>query len=206
MIDRSAICRGYWIMPVSYLPVTWQRLHTLCMTLATDIKAHCKPHPDEIIAIGRGGLSVGLIMSDLLRIPISSFTIQSYTDIKTQGELAITQKLGKTIQGRNVLVVDDNADSGKTFVRAVRYLKAFRPAIITTASVFFKPWSSFRPDFFAEETKDWILFPHEMTEWIYTCTQKMKKEGKSDNEIAEFLASLGYTDDQIRFVYDLYDV
>jgi len=191
-------------MQTQYLPVSWKELHALCQKLASSIRHDSTRHQDEIVTIGRGGLSVGLILADLLRIPICSFTIQSYTDIKKQGALKITEKLGKTIHDKHILLTDDNADSGKTFLRALSYLKALRPASITTASVFYKPWSKYRPDFFAKETKKWILFPHEVVEWIYTFTMSMKKEGKSDKEIHTFLASLGYTDNQIAFVQKQY--
>jgi len=187
-------------MQIAYLPVTWQEFHSLIQKLAAKILDHEKTKVDELVAIGRGGLSVGLILSDYLRIPIYSFTIQSYTDIKKQGELEITETLGRPIRGKRVLLVDDNADSGKTFLRAIRYLAEFHPASITTASVFYKPWSAYRPDYFALSTKKWILFPHEVTEWVYAFTKRMEKEGKSQEAIQSFLVSLGYTPDQITFV------
>lgn len=186
-------------MRIQYLSVTWKDFHILSQKLAAAILNHEK-HIDEIVAIGRGGLSVGLILSDFLHLPISSITIQSYTDIKKQGVLTITETLGKEIRNKHILLVDDNADSGKTFVRAISYLKEFHPSRITTASVFYKPWSSFQPDYYAKRTTKWILFPHEITEWIYTFTDKMTKEGKSKSEIQTFLEKLGYTDDQIKFV------
>lgn len=187
-------------MNTRYLSVSWNEFHSLIQKLAATILDHENKLPSEIVAIGRGGLSVGLILSDYLRIPIYSFTIQSYNDIKKQGELRVTEKLGKTIDGKHILLVDDNADSGKTFLRAIAYLKAFNPASVTTAAVFYKPWSAYRPDYVAKETDKWILFPHEVTEWVYTFSKKMEKEGKSKSEIQKFLESLGYTDEQITFV------
>lgn len=187
-------------MKVHYLPVSWKELHSLTQKLAAAILTHEKTPVDEIVAIGRGGLSVGLILSDFLKIPIFSFAIQSYSDIKEQGELRITQELGRSIKAKRILLVDDNADSGKTFVRALEYLKSFEPASIVTASIFYKPWSEFRPDYFAKLTKKWILFPHEVTEWVYTFTRKMQEEKKSKAEIQLFLQQLGYTEDQIKFV------
>ncbi len=187
-------------MAATYLPVTWTEIHTLTRKLAAAILARQKELPEEIVAIGRGGLSVGLMLSDYLKIPIFSITIQSYTDIKQQGTLVISEKLGRVIRGKRILLVDDNADSGKTFLRAIGYLKPFKPASITTASVFYKPWSAFRPDYFAKVTKRWILFPHEVTEWVETFSRDMAKEKKSKADIQTFLESLGYTDDQIKFV------
>lgn len=187
-------------MKSKYLSVSWEHYHSLALKLAATMLSNEKASFDEIVAIGRGGLSIGLILSDFLRLPIFSFTIQSYQDIKKQGELKITEKLGITIKNKKILLVDDNADSGKTFIRALSYLKQFHPSSVTTASVFYKPWSTYRPDYFAQQTTQWILFPHEVTEWVYTFTQKMTKEGKSKLEIQKFLTKLGYTEDQIKFV------
>ena len=150
-------------MKVHYLPVTWKEIHSLTQKIAAAILTHEQKPIDEIVAIGRGGLTVGLILSDYLRIPIFSITTQSYTDIKKQGELQVTQELGRSIKGKRVLLVDDNADSGKTFLRAIEYLQTFEPAGIVTASIFYKPWSTFRPDYLAKVTKKWILFHHELS-------------------------------------------
>lgn len=186
-------------MADQYLPVTWNEFHSLSLLLAEQILKSKKPI-DEIVAIARGGLSLGLILTDFLQKPISTITIQSYTDIKKQGLVQITSKLGKPIRDKNILLVDDIADSGKTFVRAISYLGTFRPKSITTASLFYKPHSSFKPDFFAKETDLWILLPHEVTEWVKTFTKKMESEGKSKEDIQTFLKQLDYNDGQISFV------
>lgn len=185
-------------MAVQYLSVTWDQFHSLSLLLAGQI-LQSKTPIDDIVAIARGGLSVGLILTDLLQKPISTITIQSYTDIQKQGELRITSKLGKQIKGKHILLVDDIADYGKTFKRAIKYLARFRPASITTAALFYKPHSVFRPDFFAKETDRWILQPHEVVEWISTFSTTMMKEGKSSVQIHAFLHELGYNDDQITF-------
>ncbi len=187
-------------MGVHYLPVTWEEYHILAQKLAATILAHSKTPYDCIIAIARGGLSLGLILSDFLRIPVSTIVIQSYTDIQTQGEVTITGKLQTSIRGKRVLLVDDISDSGRTFVRALRYLRRCRPKSVTSVALYLKPHSSFRPDFFAQQTSLWILLPHEVTEWISTFTNKMEEEGKSKANIQKFLESMGYTDEQIAFV------
>lgn len=190
-------------MADQYLPVTWNEFHSLSLLLAQQILESNKPI-DEIVAIARGGLSLGLILTDFLAKPISTITIQSYSDIKKQGVVQITSKLGKPIRGKHILLVDDIADSGKTFKRAISYLGGFRPKSITTAALFYKPHSSFKPDFFTKETSLWILLPHEVTEWIKTFTQKLQSEGKSKAEIQTFLQVLGYADTQIAFVRKYY--
>lgn len=191
-------------MADQYLSVTWNEFHSLSLLLAEQILKSKKPI-DEIVAIARGGLSLGLILTDLLQKPISTITIQSYTDIEKQGELTITSRLGKQIKGKHILLVDDIADSGKTFQRAIKYLSRFHPASVITAALFYKPHSVFRPDFFVKETSAWILLPHEVTEWVKTFTEKMMSEGKSKAAIQKFLKSLGYTDSQIAFVQKYYE-
>ncbi len=186
-------------MKIQYLSVSWQDYHALSQKIAAAILTHDKPF-DIIVAIGRGGLTFGHLLSDLLRIPISSITIQSYTDIAKQGEVVITQGLSSRIAKKRVLLVDDIADTGMTLRRATGYLKRFKPASITTATLFYKPRSEIRPDYFAKQTTRWILQPFEMTEWVHTFSKKLAGEGKSKREIQLFLETIGYTADQIKFV------
>ncbi len=181
-----------------YLSIDWTRYHTHAQSLAEKILSRPERF-DEIVAIARGGLVIGRLLSDFLQLPISSITIQSYTDIQEQGEVKITAKLVTPIKNKRVLLVDDLTDSGKTLHRATEYLKELQPASITTAVLYMKPKSTFRPDFFVEETDRWILFPFEVTEWVTTFTKKMKGEGKSPEEINAFLLSLGYTKSQMNF-------
>lgn len=192
-------------MAAQYLPVTWQEYHSLAQKLAAAILSDKKPY-DEIVAIARGGLTLGHLLSDFLRIPISTITIQSYTDIQTQGNLTITKKIQGSIAGKYILLVDDVADSGKTIRRAVSYLRRLKPKKITTVTMFYKPHSVFRPDYFARQTRRWILFPYEPTEMILLITRQLTKDGKTKREIQQFLENLSYTADQILFVRKYYAV
>jgi len=186
-------------MPIQYLPISWNTYHDLARKLAASILSH-STGVDQIVAISRGGLTLGHILSDFLRKPVATFAIQSYTDIQTQGEVSITEPLKTRIVNKHVLLVDDVADSGKTLVRATGYLKRFKPASIRVVTMFYKAHSVYRPDYFAKETTQWILFPYELTETILQITQSMTKQGKSKAEIQELLSQLGYTEEQIRFV------
>ncbi len=186
-------------MDIHYLPVSWLDYHSLAQKLAATVLTH-NANINEIVAISRGGLTLGHLLSDFLRIPISTITIQSYTDIQTQGELKITAELQTPIAGKHILLVDDVADSGKTLVRAIEYLKTFEPKQVTTLTMFYKPRSVYRPDFYARETTDWILFPYEPTEMIMLLSQQLDKDGKTKAEIQSFLEGLGYTEEQIAFV------
>ncbi|MBI4062326.1 hypothetical protein HY410_00220 [Candidatus Gottesmanbacteria bacterium] len=186
-------------MGLQYLPIPWQEYHTIARKLAATILSDTHRY-DEIVAISRGGLTLGHLLSDFLRIPISTIIIQSYTDIQKRGEVTITGKLQRSIRGSHILLVDDVSDTGMTYKRATRYLRRCGPKSITTVAMFYKPHSQFRPDFFARQTKKWILFPYEPTEMILLLTRQMQNEGKSKAQIQKFLESLGFTDNQIAFV------
>jgi len=192
-------------MEIQYLPIDWLTYHDFGRKLAAAILSSSSKI-DEIVAISRGGLSLGHILSDFLQIPIYTFTIQSFTDIQKQGQISITEPLKSPIKGKCIILVDDVADSGKTIKRALSYLKSFKPKKIITVTMFFKPHSVYRPDFYAKEipNEQWIIFPSEITETVISITKSMEKDDKSKADIQKKLMSLGYTNNQIEFVRKYY--
>ena len=63
----------------------------------------------------------------------------------------------KTIGYRNILIVDDVADTGKT-------LEEY--SMFTSATLFYKKQSTVRPTYFVETTDKWIVFPWETLDEI----------------------------------------
>ena len=186
-------------MAIHYLPISWKTYHEDAQKLAATILDHSSSI-DQIVAISRGGLTLGHLLSDFLRIPISTITIQSYSDIQTSGEVSLTARLQHSIKRKHILLVDDVSDSGKTLKRAVKYLNRAGAAKVTTVTMFYKPRSIYRPDYFAKRTTRWILFPYEPTEMITLITKQLENEGSSKASIQNFLENLSYTDEQISFV------
>lgn len=186
-------------MAIRYLPVSWKTYHETAQKLAATVLDHTESI-DQIVAISRGGLTLGHLLTDLLRIPISIITIQSYTDIQTSGEAVLTAKLQNSIKHKHILLVDDVSDSGKTMKRAVKYVTRAGAKKITTVTMFYKPHSVFRPDYFARLTTKWIIFPYEPIEMILLISKQMRSGGKSKVDIQRFLEKLKFTDDQISFV------
>lgn len=187
-------------MTNQFLYITWQEYHDLARKLSAAILSEKYSH-NEIVAISRGGLTLGHILTDFLRIPISIISIQSYTDIKTQGEAELTVKLPTSVTGKHIILADDVADSGKTFQRAFSYLKKQKPANITTVALHYKPWSVYKPNYFAEKTKKWIIYPYEPTEMIILLVQKLQKEHMKKQEIQQHLKTIGFPTKHIAFVY-----
>lgn len=186
-------------MHIDYLKPTWDEYQELSQKLAEKLLTKEEPF-ERIVGIARGGLTLGHIMSDLLRIPISMIAIQSYTDIKQQGQVTITGILHSSIKSQRVLLVDDVADTGKTLVRAESYLRSYQPESLTTGTLYYKPHSIFKPTYHIVETTKWIMFPYEVVEMIILLVQKFTEEGKSKIEIQEELEGMGFSTDQISFV------
>jgi hypoxanthine phosphoribosyltransferase len=190
-------------MATEYLPVSWDEYHAMARELASKILTD-GISIDEVVAISRGGLTLGHLMTDLLTVPISTFTIQSYTNLQVQGEVKITKPLTTPIHDKHILLVDDVSDSGKTILRAMEYLTAQQPKKVTTLTMFYKPHSVYKPDYFAKTTSAWIMFPYEPTETATNVIKSMQKEGKTEAEIQTFLEKHNFHKDQIDFVKKFY--
>lgn len=187
-------------MPIKYLSLNWPKYNGLVEELAFKVLDK-KQSIDMIIGISRCGLTLGHLLSDLLQKPIATLPIGSYIGIQISRKPKILGRLSVPIKNKKVLLVDGISDSGNTLSEAIKYLKRQKPKSITTATLFYKPHSIHKPKFFVQETTDWILFPYEKTEWILTFTKNMQQEGKTKEEILDFLAQFGYTKTDISKVY-----
>lgn len=147
-----------------YLKVDWKEVELLCFELAMKIKESYKP--DVIIAIARGGLVPARILSDFLGIKeILTVGVEYYKAVEERKELPkLTYSLPNGILGKRVLVVDDVADTGKSLDLVKRELGKFMPRDLKFATLFYKPWCDFKPDFYAKETEKWVIFPWEKIE------------------------------------------
>lgn len=144
--------------------VTWPELHQMGFDLARRLQT-VRPETCTILSVARGGHVLARLLSDFLNLPIYSFSIQSYQDLQ-QHELKITQELSGDFKGKNVLLVDEIIDSGKTLVRALDYLGAFEVRSVTSVSLHVKPEAVLKSDFYSEETAKWVVYPYEVRETI----------------------------------------
>lgn len=170
--------------------VSWKNLHTSSFKLAQKIKRSGKKL-DLIVAIARGGMTIAQILSDFLTLPVATFTVSSYKDMKQNNLSDISFHVGARLDNKNVLLVDDISDTGKTFIRGTKYLQELGAGSITTASLFIKPHTKFMPDFYAEDIDRWVVFPFDMKETIDAITNKMQKEGKTKEQTIAKIKQIG---------------
>ncbi len=157
--------------PMKFMKVSWDNIEEDCIILYDKIRKNFKF--DCIVAICRGGWIPARIISDLSGVKdVGNLRIESY-DVYNKNEARITQDISIDVKGKNVLLVDDIADTGDSLMLAKNYLIKKFPKNLMTATLHYKVTSKIRPDFFAEETDadTWIIYPWEKRE----TAKKLKK-------------------------------
>jgi hypoxanthine phosphoribosyltransferase len=169
--------------------VNWDEFHEMGFQLSGKLKEF-RPESCTIVSVARGGHALARVLSDFLILPIFSVSIQSYQDMK-QHELQITQELNVDLKGKNILLVDEIIDSGKTLVRALDYLKDFDTKSVTSVSLHVKPEAILKSDFYCEETTKWVVYPYEVRETIEALRPIWREEGSGDEGLRETLVRGG---------------
>jgi hypoxanthine phosphoribosyltransferase len=148
--------------------VSWGEARNLGEILALKIKISGF-EPDIIIGIARGGLVPARILCDLLlKKQLLSITVEHWGIAKTTGKAVVKIPLSFDISGKKVLVVDDVADTGDTYVQTLNYLEGCDTKDVRTAAMHYKTSSTFIPDYWGEMQEDWkwIIYPWEVYEGL----------------------------------------
>ncbi len=149
-------------LPEKAFPVSWDQFHRDARALAWRL-AGVNGKWKAIVCITRGGLVPAAIISRELGIRlIETVCVASYHDYTEQGELRILKEITPTLLtegGKDVLIVDDLTDTGKTasIVRAMMPSAHF-------ATVYAKPKGRPLVDTFVTEVSQdtWIYFPWDL--------------------------------------------
>lgn len=177
---------------VEYLIQNWQDAYDQCFYLYEQIeKSGFKP--DVIIGIARGGWIPGRLLADFLHLKETvNIKVEAYEVIgETEVEASITQDINVNIEGKNVLVVDDIADSGESLAAVHGSLLKRNPLSVKTTTIYYKPRSTIKPDFFAEETTAWVIFPWEIFETIKELNTNFISDGLNLEQRKEKLKRIG---------------
>ncbi|WP_052450425.1 phosphoribosyltransferase [Actinomyces polynesiensis] len=157
--------------PAERETLTWEAFGTATRDLSRAI-VESGWVPDLIIAVARGGLLPAGAISYAMGVKaIGTMNVEFYTGVdETLAEPRLLPPLMdvSAISGKNVLVVDDVADSGRT-LRMVMDLIAENglsldgaaavPVDARCAVIYEKPRSVISPDYVWRVTDRWINFP-----------------------------------------------
>ncbi|MEW6294047.1 MAG: phosphoribosyltransferase [Pseudomonadota bacterium] len=171
--------------------VSWHAVHAMARKLAHQV-IDSGFRPEIIVAIGRGGLVPGRILSDLLgQMDLTSFKIEHYHHATKLRAARVRYPLAADVAGRRVLLVDDVADSGETFAIALEHLASHgAPAAVKSAVLHYKTVSPYRPDFYARQVRNWrwIIYPWAVAEDVGSCLRAMQPPPADAAQAAQRLA------------------
>ncbi|PHR29778.1 MAG: hypoxanthine phosphoribosyltransferase [Desulfotalea sp.] len=119
-------------------------IKTIVKRLGAEISAGYGSLENELIVIGllRGSF---VFMADLIReikIPlvVDFMTVSSYGDgTVSSGDVKIVMDVDLSVEGRDVLLVEDIVDTGRTFAKVVRMMKNRKPKSVKTCTFLNKP-------------------------------------------------------------------
>ena len=147
---------------------SYDQIHQLVKKMAQKI-SKTGYEIDFIVSIATGGWIPARILRTFLphkaelTLPLFSIGIVNYDSRdKLLSETLIVQELPANldVKGKRILLVDEVADSGGTFVKAVEYILSKEPKALHTAVLHLKEQSVFKPDFVGEFAgNSWIVYP-----------------------------------------------
>jgi hypoxanthine phosphoribosyltransferase len=171
---------------------SWSRIYDMLLDLAGRIRKDGFK-PDIIVGISRGGWPPARVLSDLLSNPnVANVRAEFYLGIaETGSEPTLTQPVSVKTRGKKILIVDEVADTGKSLRMVREHIVKEGAKEARTVTVYYKPWSIVRPDYFAKETSDWIVFPWEIKETLRKIIAKCEELGKPVEEETAKLVKAG---------------
>ena len=150
---------------------------------------------DTIVGISRGGLIPARFLSDLLLIPdikIVAAGFYSGPNRRMEKPVIYTSIPEDEVRNKNILLVDDVADTGETLEAVRIHLLEKGAKNVYTAVIYVKPWNKAKIDFYSQETDAWIIFPWEFIETAQQLFKieswdKFKREVESNKDLVKIL-------------------
>jgi hypoxanthine phosphoribosyltransferase len=135
--------------------------------------------PQFIVGIWRGGAPIGIAVQeyfDYKKVETDHISVRtsSYSGIDQQSKEITVHGLHYIIENANandgLLIVDDVFDSGRSIKTLIGQLELLMrnnlPQDIRIACPWYKPSNNqvdISPDYFVNESKEWLVFPHELS-------------------------------------------
>jgi hypoxanthine phosphoribosyltransferase len=130
-----------WRKEVEKILITDEQLAKRIKILARQIENDFRGREMVVVALLNGTV---MFLADLIRhlnlpLRLDCIGVSSYGLGTESGELVFTKELRLDVRGRDVLLVDDILDTGKTLSRVLPKLQALKPRRIKTCILLDKP-------------------------------------------------------------------
>ena len=141
----------------------WEYIYGLCREVSDQVKT-VDFEPDVVVALARGGWFAGRCLCDFIGLDdLTSLKMEHYVGTaEKSGEPEIRYPMPEgSVAGKDVLIIDDIADTGGSIERAYEYVTDRDAGTVRTATLQLLGTSEFEPDFVGErlETWTWMVYP-----------------------------------------------
>ena len=174
----------------------WEYIYGLCRDVADEVKA-ADFEPDVVVALARGGWFAGRCLCDFLGLDdLTSLKMEHYvgTGVKADEPQVRYPMPEGSVEGKDVLVIDDIADTGGSIRRAHEYVTERDPAEVRTATLQLLQTSEFEPEFVGERLEEWtwVVYPwnfiEDMVDLVEGVMEKADQDGFARDDIRHYLA------------------
>ncbi len=130
-----------WRKDIARVLITEEQIIRRIRAMARAIERDFRGREMVIVSLLNGTV---MFLGDLIRhlslpLRLDFMGVSSYGAGTTPGELVFTKELRMDVRGRDVLVVDDILDTGRTLSRVLARLRALRPRRIRVCVLLDKP-------------------------------------------------------------------
>jgi hypoxanthine phosphoribosyltransferase len=137
----EAVVPARWRGEVEKILITDKQIARRIKTLAAEIEGDFRGREMVVVSLLSGTV---MFLADLIRhlnlpLRLDFMGVSSYGAGTESGELIFTKELRLDVKGRDMLLVDDILDTGKTMSRVLPKLKALKPRRIKTCVLLDKP-------------------------------------------------------------------
>ncbi len=122
--------------------ITEEEVEKRICELGKEISEHYQGDSVHLVSVLKGGVFFTCELAKRLTIPVSIdfMSVSSYgNDTKSSGVVKVIKDLDESIEGKNVLVVEDIVDSGRTLSYLLDNLKSRKPKSLRLCTLLDKP-------------------------------------------------------------------
>ena len=159
----------------------WDYIYDLCREVSNDVK-EAEFEPDVVVALARGGWFAGRCICDFLGLDdLTSLKMEHYVGTaQKSGEPTVRYPMPEgSVEGKDVLIIDDIADTGGSIRRAEEYVHERNPGEVRTATLQLLGTSEFQPDFVGEQLEEWtwVVYPWNFIEDMVDLVSGVMEKG-----------------------------
>ena len=175
----------------------WEYIYGLCRDVSNQVKA-ADFEPDVVVALARGGWFAGRCVCDFLGLDdLTSLKMEHYvgTGIKSDEPQIRYPMPEGSVDGKNVLVIDDIADTGGSLRRAHEYVIDRGATDVRTGTLQLLQTSEFDPEFVGERLEEWtwVVYPwnfiEDMIDLIAGVMEKADQETFTREDVRHYLST-----------------